>query len=74
MNASNSQIEDHKSWTYAFVILVIVSLSVLILRIMNQSFLSLDFEISLFYLPTVLAGIVAFQVSRRDRVTSHGSS
>jgi len=52
---------------YAFVILLFVSLWTLTMRLMNSPFLTLDFEVSLVYLPTVLAGIIVFQVARNGK-------
>jgi hypothetical protein len=39
----------------------------LTLRLMNNPFLALDFEVSLVYLPTALAGIIVFQTTRKQR-------
>jgi uncharacterized membrane-anchored protein len=60
------QEEDKKTWSYAFIILILVSIWMLLMRLMNSSFIPLDFEISLVYLPTVLSGIIAFYVSRKQ--------
>jgi len=67
MTASNSQVEERKPWVYAFVILLLVSLWMLTLRLMNTPFLALDFEVSLVYLPTILAGIIDLQITRKHR-------
>jgi len=67
MTASNSQVEERKPWVYAFVILLLVSLWMLTLRLMNTPFLALDFEVSLVYLPTILAGIIVLQITRKHR-------
>jgi TRAP-type C4-dicarboxylate transport system permease small subunit len=67
MAASESPIEERKPWVYAFIILLFVSLWMLTLRLMNNPFLALDFEVSLVYLPTILAGIIVLQITRRHR-------
>ena len=61
-----SQAEDDKTWSYAFIILILVSTWMLLMRLMNNPFLSLNFEISLVYLPTVLSGIIAFYVAKKQ--------
>jgi len=66
LTASTTQAEDKKTWLYAFIILLLVSLWMLTMRLMNISFLALDFEAALVYLPTILAGIVAFYVTKRQ--------
>ncbi|MGA3109361.1 MAG: hypothetical protein ABSD99_07870 [Candidatus Bathyarchaeia archaeon] len=60
------QEEDKKTWSYAFIILILVSIWMLLMRLMNSSFIPLDFEISLVYLPTVLSGIIAFYVAKQQ--------
>jgi hypothetical protein len=68
MGASDSQSiqrEENKPWIYAFLILLLVSIYMFGLRIMNASFLQTDFEVSLVYLPTVLAGLIAFNTTRK---------
>lgn len=74
MAASNSQSEERGPWIYAFVILLFVSVLVLTMRLMNTPFLALDFEVSLVYLPTVLAGIIVVQVGRKRRATENNLS
>jgi len=65
MRTSTTQTEDRKPWTYAFVVLLLVSVWMLILRLMNNPFLALDFEVSLVYLPTALAGAIVFHLARK---------
>jgi TRAP-type C4-dicarboxylate transport system permease small subunit len=67
MAASNTQAEERRPWIYAFVILVLVSAWMLTMRLMNNPFLALDFEVCLVYLPTALAGIILFQTTRKER-------
>ena len=67
MAASDTQNEERRPWIYGFLILLVVSLCTLTMRLMNSPFLALDFEVSLVYLPTVLAGIIVFQVARKRR-------
>lgn len=70
MTDSTAQAEDKKTWLYAFVILLLVSLWMLTMRLMNSPFLALDFEAALVYLPTILAGIIAFYVAKKEERTS----
>jgi len=67
MTSADSATEA-KTWIYASVVLLLVSLWILSMRILNSAFLALDFEISVVYLPTVIAMIVAMYltVKRRD--------
>lgn len=50
--------DERTSWTYAFLILLLVSGWTLLMHVMKSPFLMLDFEVSIVYLPTVLAGIL----------------
>ena len=68
MAASNSESEERRPWIYAFLVLLLVSLWMLLMRLMHIPFLALDFEISLVYLPTILAGIIVLQVTRKRRL------
>ncbi len=61
--ASHDPADERKLWLFAFVILLLVSLWVLILRLYNSAFLALEFEVTLVYLPTVLAGVIALYLS-----------
>jgi hypothetical protein len=63
MASSASTSDEKKAWTYAFLILLIISTAMLATRLMGKEFLVLDFEIALIYFPTVLAGIAAAYVS-----------
>jgi len=67
MAASENQAEERKPWFYAFAILLLVSAWMLIMRLMHNPFLALDFEVSLVYLPTALAGIIAFHMTRKQQ-------
>jgi len=69
MAASESQGEERRPWIYAFLILLVASLWMLTMRLINTSFLALDFEVALIYVPTILAGIIVFQVGRKRRGT-----
>jgi TRAP-type C4-dicarboxylate transport system permease small subunit len=71
MAASDTQAEERKPWLYAFAILLLVSAWMLTMRLMSNPFLALDFEVSLVYLPTALAGIIAFQTTRKQRELAH---
>lgn len=55
--------DEKKAWTYAFVILLIISVAMLALRLAGKEFLILDFEVALIYFPTILAGIAAAYVT-----------
>jgi predicted tellurium resistance membrane protein TerC len=67
MAASGTQTEERRPWVYAFIILLLVSLWMLTMRLLNSPFLAPDFELSLVYVPTVLAGIIVIQLSRKRR-------
>ena len=73
MDASDSQAEiqseARRPWQYAFLILVLVSISMLTLRLMNLAFLAIDFEVTLVYLPTALAGGIVLYLSRKQERT-----
>jgi hypothetical protein len=71
MSASDAQAEEHRPWIYAFIILLIVSVCMLALRLMNSPFLALDFEVTLVYLPTALAGIIAVQTTRKQHALNN---
>jgi len=71
MAASDTQSEERRPWIYAFLILLLVSLWALTMRLIKNPFLALDFEVSLVYLPTVLAGIIVFQVARKRRAAAN---
>ncbi len=64
MAESGNPPDERKLWLYAFGILLLVSLWLLALRLFNSAFLALDFEVTLVYLPTVLAGIIALYLHR----------
>ncbi len=65
---SASSSEERQTWLYAFAILLLVSLWILVTRLSSTPFLALDFEIMVVYLPTILAGAVAlyYATSKRD--------
>jgi TRAP-type C4-dicarboxylate transport system permease small subunit len=67
MAASDTRAEERNPWIYAFVILLLVSAWMLTMRLMNNPFLALDFEVCLVYLPTALAGMIVFQTTRKQR-------
>jgi hypothetical protein len=56
---------DETAWIYAFVILALASLAMLALRLSGKEFLVLEFEITLIYFPTMLAGIIAAYYIRK---------
>ncbi len=62
MVTSESASDERKTWTYAFVILLLVSSWILVMRLSNNPFLAQDFEITVVYLPTVLAGIIVLSL------------
>jgi hypothetical protein len=67
MTTPTSETEDGRSWLYAFLILVLVSAWMLTMRLLKAQFLSSEFEISLVYVPTALAGIIVIYQTRRPR-------
>jgi TRAP-type C4-dicarboxylate transport system permease small subunit len=56
-------VDERRLWVFAFLILLLVSLWIMAMRLLNGAFLSLEMEASLVYLPTVLAGGIAFYLS-----------
>ncbi len=66
MTSADSATEA-KTWIYASAILLLVSLWILSMRILNSAFLALDFEISVVYLPTVIAMMVAVYLTIKRR-------
>jgi hypothetical protein len=59
--------DETKLWVSAFIILLLVSTWILVMRIMNAAFLALEFEAAIVYLPTFLAGMIAFYLSVKGR-------
>jgi TRAP-type C4-dicarboxylate transport system permease small subunit len=70
LTASSISQEDRKTWTYAFAILLLVSIWMLFMRFFNNPFLAEDFEVTVVYLPTVVAGIIAAYITLRSRKTT----
>jgi hypothetical protein len=64
-NASATKSDEKNSWLYAFVILLIASAAMLLLRFSGQAFLVPEFETALIYSPTVLAGIITAYVTMK---------
>lgn len=62
---SVTEFDEGRTWISAFVILLLVSIWMLSMRIMNSAFLMLDFEVTIVYLPTVLAAVVVAYLSLR---------
>jgi len=56
--------EEARSWTYALVIMSIVSFVMMTLRILSIPAFALEFELCMFYLPTILVGAVCFYFRR----------
>jgi TRAP-type C4-dicarboxylate transport system permease small subunit len=52
---------------YAFAILLLVSAWLLALHVLNSPFLALDFEITVVYMPTAIAGIIMLYYVVRHR-------
>jgi hypothetical protein len=63
MAESEAPDDERRGWTYAFMILLLVSVWMLSMRLANAPLLVLDFEVTLVYLPTALAAIVVAYVS-----------
>lgn len=63
MTGSATALDEKKAWIYAFLILLIISLTMLTMRIMGKEFLVLEFEVAVIYFPTVLAGVAAAYVT-----------
>ncbi len=61
--------DERRLWFYAFVVLLLVSLWILAMRLFNSAFLALDFEVTLVYFPTVLAGVITLYLSLKAKPT-----
>lgn len=59
--------DDRKSWAYAFLIMLLLSGLMLGLRLASLSFLALDFELLVIYVPTLIAAVVYVYVARLAR-------
>ncbi|MGA8903504.1 MAG: hypothetical protein WB661_00675 [Candidatus Bathyarchaeia archaeon] len=59
MAASPNSENERRLWLFAFLILLVVSVSILTMRLLQSAFLAIDFEVMIVYLPTALAGIIA---------------
>ena len=57
--------DEKAAWLHAFIILLVVSLAMAGLRLTGRQFLVFEFEISLIYFPTALAGIIAFYMTMK---------
>lgn len=57
--ASPNSENERRLWLFAFLILLVVSVSILTMRLLQSAFLAIDFEVMIVYLPTALAGIIA---------------
>jgi hypothetical protein len=55
-SATNSN--EKTAWTYAFLILLLVSAAMIVLRLTGKQFLVFEFEVALIYFPTVLSGMI----------------
>ncbi len=62
---SATSTDERKTWFYAFAILVLVSIWMVGMRLSGNAFLAPDFEATVIYLPTVVAGIVAGYIALR---------
>ena len=67
MTAPTAEREERKPWLYAFIILGLVSAWMLTMRLLNMQFLTPEFEVSLIYLPTTLAGIIVAYLTLKSR-------
>ncbi len=62
MQSDQSQFGEKQGWKSAFLALLIISALMLSLRLSGAAFLILEFEFSLIYLPTILAGLLFLRV------------
>ena len=65
MTVPATELDEKKAWTYAFAILLVVSVVMLVIRLLGREFLVLDFEVALVYFPTVLAGVATAYMTTR---------
>jgi hypothetical protein len=54
--------DEKTAWTYAFLILLLVSAAMIVLRLAGKQFLVFEFEVALIYFPTALSGMIAAYV------------
>jgi TRAP-type C4-dicarboxylate transport system permease small subunit len=69
LEESPGSTDERKLWLFAFLVLLLVSLWMLTMRLLNSAFLALDFEASLIYLPTILAGLIALYLSLKTKAS-----
>ncbi|MGA2971320.1 MAG: hypothetical protein ABSE39_01705 [Candidatus Bathyarchaeia archaeon] len=67
MAVSPNSTDERRLWLFAFLILLLVSLWILTMRLLNGAFLALDFEVTIVYLPTVLAGMIVLYLFLRTK-------
>jgi hypothetical protein len=65
--ASPNSGNEAKLWFFAFLILLVVSCSMLAMRLTKSAFLAFDFEVMIVYMPTALAGIIVLYLFVKTR-------
>ena len=55
--------DDRRTWTYSCLVLVTVAFLILVTRLLGEPFLAFDFEVTVVYLPTVLAGVIVLYLN-----------
>lgn len=71
MHTQGTRLTEEKGWRLAFLVLVLISLVTALLRVSGVPFLILEFELSLIYLPTILAGLILAVVRRKAGSSSY---
>jgi hypothetical protein len=65
VHTQGTTLTEEKGWRLAFLVLLVFSLATALLRLTGVPFLILEFELSLIYLPMLLAGAVVVALRRR---------
>ena len=63
MHQLTSLADDRITWTYSCVVLVTVAFFILVSRLLGEPFLAFDFELTVVYLPTVVACLIALYLN-----------
>ena len=66
MQSVQGRLDEGQGWALAFLVLLIVSIIMLGMRLSGAAFLILEFEFSLIYLPTILAGLLLVRLRRKS--------
>lgn len=59
--------EERKAWFYATGVMLVISIIILVLRLSSIIFLTLEFEIALVYIPTIVLIAISIYVMRANQ-------